>query len=479
VIGRPVFQKLIAELEGLPSAKRPKQIAVTSFDRLSRDMTDTLVVARTLRSLKVDLYVRSVGVVKADTFAQRAALVGQSMGGEAENEARSNRIKASWERRKREGKPTSNKVPYGLQLGRVRGDPMHERDMPAEGASASWVRNAFDWYASGIGSHVIAERFKQGAPPHLVRTGKIDLDGKPEVQERVPRRRHGVGHTWEYNRILKLLRQRRYRGTAVKPELFDRVQEMLARKPRWRTDRKAEYPLSGAVKCAGCHRSFHGRSSTGIRRKELASGETVTYHGKRTRYYGCTVCNVNINAEQMEEWFRRDVGRLEASKELLRRWVESEPAGKDLAAIRREIATLEHATSPDVVETQRNRAWDLAMSSPLASADLDRQLARISGRMQAELQRLNELRARLAPVDGARRSIEQAKHLLSGFWKRYNAASYEQKRALMGALTAALGGVTATKEGLAWTQTGALAQRSEGIRKRQREPKAILRINSR
>jgi DNA invertase Pin-like site-specific DNA recombinase len=97
VIGRPVFQKLIAELEELISMRRPKQIAVTSFDRLSRDMTDTLVASRTLRSLKVDLYVRGVGVAKADTFAQRAALVGQSMGDEAENEARSNRIKASWE----------------------------------------------------------------------------------------------------------------------------------------------------------------------------------------------------------------------------------------------------------------------------------------------------------------------------------------------------------------------------------------------
>lgn len=175
------------------------------------------------------------------------------------------------------------------------------------------------------------------------------------------------------------------------------------------------------------------------------------------------MCNVNINAEQMEEWFRRDVGRLEASKELLRRWVESEPIGKDLAAIRREIAALEHSTSPDVVETQRNRVWDLAMSSPVASADLDRQLVRISEKVRAELQRLNELRAQRARADGTRRTIEQAKRLLSGFWKRYNAANYEQKRALMGAMTAALGGVTATREGLVWTQTGALAQRNDGI----------------
>jgi len=86
---------------------------------------------------------------------------------------------------------------------------------------------------------------------------------------------------------------------------------------------------------------------------------------------------VNINAQQMEEWFRRDVGRLEASKELLRRWIESEPAAKDLTAIRREIASLERSTSPEVIEVKRNCVWDLAMSSPVASADLDRQLVRI------------------------------------------------------------------------------------------------------
>jgi len=161
---------------------------------------------------------------------------------------------------------------------------------------------------------------------------------------------------------------------------------------------------------------------------------------------------VNINAEQMEKWFRRDVGRLEASEELLRRWVEREPAGKDLAAIRREMAALEHSTSPEVVETQRNRAWDLAIASPVASADLDRQLVRISEKLQAELEHLSDLRAQIERVDGARRTIEQAGRLLSGFWKRYDAAGYEQKRALMGALTTALGGVTATKQGLAWTQ---------------------------
>ena len=65
---------------------------------------------------------------------------------------------------------------------------------------------------------------------------------------------------------------------------------------------------------------------------------------------------------------------------------------------------------------------------------------------------VSELRPRLARVDGAGRTIEHAHSLLSGFWKRYDAASYEQRRALMGALTTALGGVAATKQGLIWTQ---------------------------
>lgn len=162
-IGRKEFQRMMSELADLPPARRPGQLLVTSFDLLSRDMTDTLLIARQLKELRVSLYIRGAGgVVKSETFAERAALVGQSMGGEAENEARSNRMRASWERRRREGKPTSNKVPYGLQM---RG----ERDEPATG-SGPWVRKAFQWYASGIGTYTIALRMKAGAPAHVVPT---------------------------------------------------------------------------------------------------------------------------------------------------------------------------------------------------------------------------------------------------------------------------------------------------------------------
>ncbi len=435
-VGRPEFQRMMASVQGLPASQRPKQIVVTSLDRLSRDMTDTLVVTRTLRSLKVGLFIRDMGLIKAETFGDRAALVGRSMGGEAENEARSNRARASWDRRRREGKPTSNKSPYGLQL-------RNECDVEAP-ESGVWVRRAFEWYLSGIGAHTIARRFQGNAPPHVVWTNRVGPDGAP-----VTRSRHPV---WEYNRILKMLRQSRYRGTIVKPEVFDRAQQLLADKPRWRQSRKGEYPLSGAVKCGGCGRSFHGRSSSGVRNKRLADGTIATYKYKRIRYYGCIVCNVIINADEMEEWFRHDVNRVAANEKLLREWVIGHRPSADLNELRRELVGLEHRTSETYIETMRSRVWDLALEGPHSAVDLEAQLARIDRKRIDSQRRLLELQQILGRRDGEKRTLEQAGRLLAGFWQTFDRAPYEAKRELMARLCAALGGVTATKGGLRWSR---------------------------
>jgi hypothetical protein len=58
-----------------------------------------------------------------------------SLAGEAENYGRSIRMKQSWAKRRAEGKPTSNKVPYGLQLLGGRDTIIPE--------NAAWVLMAF------------------------------------------------------------------------------------------------------------------------------------------------------------------------------------------------------------------------------------------------------------------------------------------------------------------------------------------------
>ncbi len=331
--GRPVLVELLSELEALAPKKRPKFLFVTALDRLSRDMVDGMYIGRSLRTLRVVLYVSGRGEVRLDTFAERAVFVGESMGGDAENEAKSKRMRDSWERRRREGKPTSNKVPYGLQL---RG----ERDV-AVPESAAWVTKAFEWYAQGDGTHVIGKRLADGAPAHTWLTSRVGDDGQRITKTR-------AGTRWEALRVAKLLRQQRYRETIVPADVFDAVQRRLKGLPKTGSRRVREYPLSGAMRCKGCARHLHGRATgaytTGRAR---ADGTRKRYTGRtRIRYYACVVCGYMLNAQRLEDRFFADVGKLIGSESLLRRWIASPRLGQRDAAATRAEARRRKRSSP-------------------------------------------------------------------------------------------------------------------------------------
>jgi DNA invertase Pin-like site-specific DNA recombinase len=433
--GRPICSEMLRRLEH-DEDRPPCFLIATSFDRLSRDMTDTLLLARAVRQAGSKLFVRDRGEVPMESFADQAALVGQAMGGQAENEARSNRCKASWERRRREGKPTSNKSPYGLQL---RG----ERD-ETEPVSGPWVLRAFQMYAKGIGTLVIAKEFQKAAPPHRVQSTRVGSDGKPIV-----RQRHVI---WEDNRIRKLLRQRRYRGTIVPLELFDRVQELLSNKPRWRSKRAFEYPFSGAIKCAGCGRSFHGHATGGnVIRRRLADGTIRTYPKyKRTRYYGCTVCHYLIRAERVEELVLEHLRTLSISPAAMREWVG---AAKDLDAHPAMIAERDSLTKTldaDLYGRRRQRVWQLAIDNDLSGQDLAKQLDSIALDETQTRDRLRSIESAIASSSSRTRSLARAKELLNTFPTLYQKASYEQKRELATAAITCLGGAVASKSGIRW-----------------------------
>ena len=261
-IGRPKFNQMMSELGALSPKGRPQYLLVTALDRLSRSTRDTLNVIEALRELKITLYQRGLGPVTVEDFPRLAALVGMSLAGEAENYGRSIRMKQSWAKRRAEGKPTSNKVPYGLQLLGGRDTLIPE--------SAAWVLKAFQWYAS------------DGAPEHTWLTSRIAENG-----ERIRKTRSAT--KWEANRIRKLLEMKRYRGTAVPIELFDKVQRRLAQTPRTGSQRVREYPLTAAMVCQGCGRHLHGVASGGYKAKKVPGGKSIRVHHpeKRVRYYEC------------------------------------------------------------------------------------------------------------------------------------------------------------------------------------------------
>ncbi|MGA8840765.1 MAG: recombinase family protein [Candidatus Aquilonibacter sp.] len=436
IVRRPQCVKMLSRLAECKPADRPSAVIATSFDRLSRDITDTMILARALRDAGVELYVRDRGKVEMTSFADQAALVGQAMGGHAENEARSNRAKASWDRRRREGKPTSNKTPYGIQL-------RNEMDSAVE-ESAVWVLRAFEWYAAGVGMSTIAKRLQAGAPPHRVKTSKVSPDGEIIIRERQP--------VWESNRVRKLFEQRRYRGLIVPEALFDEVVERLNNRPRLSQRRINEYPLSGAIRCATCDRVFHGHATRTS--KKIVRGEIHYYpDAKRIRAYVCTVCRYQINADRLETWFRDDIGNLAAHPKTLRKFVAN-PHGRSSSpsGLRSEAARLAKAIAN--VDRKRQRAWDFALNAaPEVENDLPDQLRRLNLEESELRDQLAAIEAALESDQRIERTIEFAKKMLSEFWQSYEKATYEQKRELCNELVRALGGASATKLGLVWSGT--------------------------
>jgi DNA invertase Pin-like site-specific DNA recombinase len=438
-IGRPRFNEMMAELSGLPKAQRPQYLLVTALDRLSRSTRDTLNVIEALRECRVTLYQRGLGPITAEDFPRLAALIGMSLAGEAENYGRSVRMKQSWDKRRAEGKPTSNKVPYGLQLRGGRDIIIAE--------SGAWVSRAFEWYGSGaLGMYRIAHRFAEGAPPHTWLTSKIGESG-----ERVPKTRKAT--KWESNRIRKLLEQKRYRDTIVPAELFDKVQERLAKTPRTGSRRIREYPLGAALVCRGCERHLHGAASGGLQRKELADGTRREYVQKRTRYYECYVCRYRLNADVLEQRFFGDIGDLTADDALLRRWVTAPQIGsRDLAATKRELLKLETEASEEAEHRKRDRIFDLAITANVGDKEVRRQLERVRQEFASKRERAQALQARVAGSLSATRSIDRARELLASFRQLYDRAAYDRKREIVAAVAEALGGVTVSQAGLAWTK---------------------------
>ena len=466
-VGRPRFNQMMAELAELSKSQRPEYLIVTALDRLSRSTRDTLNVIEALRELKITLYQRGLGPITAEEFPKLAALVGMSLAGEAENYARSVRLRQSWEKRRSEGKPTSNKHPYGLQL--VGGRDVMIPD------SGAWVLRAFEMYASGeYGMYKIAEQFRHGAPSHSWLTSKIDEKGDRIVKTR--------GATkWESNRVKKMLVLQRYRGSIVPPELFDKVQERLSKTPKTGSRRVREYVLSGAMSCDGCGRHVHGAATGGgFRVKTLADGTVRRYERKRVRYYECFICEYRVNAERLEQDFFDMTKSLHADDALLAKWVSMPRTGASTTAVtRKELIRLEHETTDEFVASRRDRVIDLALKAELDETEVRRQLQRIKDDVELKRGRAAAIRAQAGAEAQSKRTIVKARDLLASIKRLYSKATYEERRELLSGIAEALGGVRVSATGLRWVcqpaQNSPRKRDPSILRKPVREPASKAR----
>ncbi len=287
----------------------------------------------------------------------------------------------------------------------------------------------------------------RGAPEHTWLTNRVEAERRAHSKE--TRQRRNGKETASENFCVK----RRYRDTIVEASLFDRVQQRLETTPRPGSRRLREYPLTAALRCASCGRRMHGNARGGNTTWKTAAGEIRRIKSERLRYYACHVCNYSLNAERLEQQFFAEIGRLAADENLLRRWVTAPSRSlTDQANLKREHKRITQEISEGNLQRNLDRVFDLGLRMEVGENELRRQMGRVRTEFAQRRCRLEEIEAAINSNSERHRSLKLARDLLKRFSMTYQRASYEVKREIVGALTDALGGVQASRDGMHWAR---------------------------
>jgi hypothetical protein len=321
--------------------------------------------------------------------------------GAIENEARRDKARAVYARRRTANNVISNKRPYGLKL-------EAGKDVPQE-PQAQAVRFAFELAANGYGLAAIGGRLRSIAPP------KTYVNGRTHQTD------------WTGVRVAKLLQNQAYRGTIVDNSVWENVQVLRANAPIARSEARHPWPLSGTLYCV-CGRILIGSTHGSPPRRVYRCTEKAV-HGK----------NITYSAMVMEKVFEELLGRLTASPELDSAVAAHSEITVTSETLRRRLAELDGAIGRQVAE--RQRAWTLNERGLIVDVELARRLREVD----AELRRLNTDRSVVTTEQRAlevrREDALRASQLLAEAVELWREGDVERKRSAAQALARAIGGL--------------------------------------
>jgi site-specific DNA recombinase len=238
---------------------RIDQLLVYRIDRLSRKVRQLAGIAEELDKLNVVL--RSA-TEPFDTGSAAGRMMLQMLGVFAEFEHATivDRVTSGIERRAREGRWPNGRIPFGY----VRDE---HKLLVADERTAPVIRRIFKWYAAGrVGAAAIARRLTDEHAPAPPR------GWQPAVVVWVLNNEAYVGRVrW---------REQTFPGIhepLIDTHMFERAQAILKQRGEdWalRASTRADFVLSGLLRCGRCRRAYVGMS---------AKGNGGTYH-----YYSCS-----------------------------------------------------------------------------------------------------------------------------------------------------------------------------------------------
>jgi DNA invertase Pin-like site-specific DNA recombinase len=399
---RGLLEELLVKLRKTPKVDRPRRVLMIRLDRIGRGIAlEALAAIAEISRLGSIIHTRQDGDYALTRASDSILPLMRVVTGAIENEARRDKAKAVFDRRRAANKVVGNKRPYGLQLsGGI--------DVGRE-PQAKAVRYAFELASNGYGLAAIGERLRATA------ADKEYVNGRTHVTE------------WSNSRVSRMLSNPAYAGTIVDQALWDSVQYLRAQSPRTRTSTRHPWPLSGTVHCT-CGRLLIG-SILGSPPHRVYRCTTKTIHGK----------NVTVSAKRLERLFIELLTTLRAGPDLSHIAVDRHKAEADLARLQTEIDEIVLALRNREIE--RKRAWSMNQEALITDADLGRRLKQLD----AETRDLNALqRAKSLErfrMEARQASAVRASEIIAQAAEIWTSADVAQQQTAAHALARALGGL--------------------------------------
>lgn len=419
---RSLLVKLLSKLNGTPKAQRPRRVLMIRLDRVGRGTTLEVIGAiADVYNLGTIIHTREDGDITLNRTCDSILPIMRALTGGLENEARKDKSRATYDKRRQAGKDFIGSAPgYGFNLV----GPKDDKHLEIFEPEAAVVRRAFEMRAQAKGFRTIARELHGWAPNRR----------KSDGTERTTK--------WHMSSVMFMIHNRNYRGRIVSEELWDRA-NAVQNPATWNEGKtKHAQPLSGAIKCT-CGYAM---------RMQPSNSNWDSHNTAKRYYYRSYFCDHpeqhpgeaprRFRAEELEAQVPAILRRLHADEH------DERQAWQQLSG---ERERLQHSLSEanrylGTLERRRDNALDLHSDGTMNGEELRRRLESIRAEEDETRGAIARDEAALDTLSNAQDNEQRLQDLvqrLADLWPR---VPHQQQRQVANVLARAVGGIIVTAD---------------------------------
>lgn len=449
---RPAMRRLIEEIK----SNRVASVVVTNTDRLTRSLVDqeNLLELFERNNVRFIAAAQNIDTLKDQSDNTDFALGFQGFYAHGERQRTRSRVKAAMYLRAKEGRWNGGVVPFGyttfgLEVKKLIAEGMDEDHARVQARKVCQEeKKLYVYQPESKIVKLIFDKFIESNSLGIVRnflnnknllTRNGELWARTTVG-RILRTPLYIGQMWYGKRkqakrgkgLLNVPKEswqitQGNHEAIVTPDIFEKVNSMLASKKKARLRFDTKYLLAGILKCAKCACGMQGKS-------------TMKQDGKIHAYYRCYTrdqrgdcdtrpVNKNLIEQKIIETLLAlyEQQRLMDMKTALRR--HNEHLENSKTPLQGEIQSIEKRN--EQLTKKRTTLFELVEDGTISRSEFKNRLAQVTKEQEDNLVKLDDLKAKYAEAKGKGVNFDRLYELVSSLPNLWKKANFTQRKAIL------------------------------------------------